>query len=171
MLLARLPPPSIISSEVSAFSGCLAFDNLLILSVSHGTVETSVDARVRAVLRMVQDGNGSARGMEKSVPSLLGLSETRLHRIFKRDVGKTLGSYLRDARMVRAAELITGSSLPIKAIAHDSGYVDLSNFYRDFRKVHGLTPLQLRAKQCESLTKGDPPPMGAGKNPDCMRAI
>jgi AraC-like DNA-binding protein len=52
--------------------------------------------------------------------------------------------------MAKAAELVKDSILSIKGIAIDSGYNDLSNFYRDFKHVHGMSPLQLRAKHLAS---------------------
>ena len=49
--------------------------------------------------------------------------------------------------MDRAAVLLADYGLAIKSIALDCGYDDISNFYRDFRKVHGTTPRQLRNDQ------------------------
>ena len=51
---------------------------------------------------------------------------------------------MRHIRMKRAAELLKDNMRPIKAIAVDCGYDDVSNFYRDFRKVYGMTPKHAR---------------------------
>jgi AraC-like DNA-binding protein len=46
--------------------------------------------------------------------------------------------------MIRVANLVKQRADPMKQIALEFGYSDLSNFYRDFRKIHGTTPKQLR---------------------------
>jgi AraC-like DNA-binding protein len=45
--------------------------------------------------------------------------------------------------MIRVANLMKQRVQPMKQIALEFGYSDLSNFYRDFRKIHGTTPRQL----------------------------
>lgn len=53
--------------------------------------------------------------------------------------------------MTQAAKLLQQHSLTIKEIAHLCGYEDVSNFYRDFKRVHGMTPQSLRLRQLEVL--------------------
>jgi AraC-like DNA-binding protein len=36
------------------------------------------------------------------------------------------------------------NALSIKQIALDCGYSDVSNFYHDFKKIHGITPREVR---------------------------
>ena len=75
---------------------------------------------------------------------MLGLSEAYIHRLFHREVGKTFRKHLLEERMIRAADLVKQRARPIKQVALECGYSDISNFYRDFRKVHGTTPRQVR---------------------------
>lgn len=82
-----------------------------------------------------------------STSQMLGLSESHLRRLFKREVGVALQGYLRTAKMSRAARLASDHKLSIKQIALQSGYADISNFYRDSKRVHALTPRQFRAHQ------------------------
>ena len=76
----------------------------------------------------------------------LGLSEAYVLRLFHREVGKTLRQSVLDARMERAVELLRNCERPIKQIAHECGYRDISNFYRDFKNVHAATPKELRLR-------------------------
>jgi AraC-like DNA-binding protein len=55
--------------------------------------------------------------------------------------------------MRRAAELVRQHNLPIKEIAHRCGCSDISNFYRDFRMVHDITPQGLRMEKLEFRSK------------------
>jgi AraC-like DNA-binding protein len=96
---------------------------------------------------MVEERAGVMSMSSKQIGCLLGLGEARLLRLFNSEVGKTLRSHLREVRMAQAAELLTDYILPIKTIACRCGYSEVSNFYRDFRMVHGTSPLQMRLSQ------------------------
>ncbi len=120
-----------------------------------------MDPRIRIVLRIIDEQQGNFRVPLTTTRKLLGLSQTRLLRLFKLGVGKTLSQYLRQARMTRAAQLVELYDVPIKEVAHRCGYDDMSNFYRDFRKVHKMTPHGLRARQIELLYDSKEPLRGA----------
>jgi AraC-like DNA-binding protein len=120
-----------------------------------------VDLRIRIVLRIIAEQQGDFRVALTPTRKLLGLSQTRLLRLFKLGVGKTLRQYLRQARMTRAAQLVELSNVPIKEVAHQCGYDDVSNFYRDFKKVHKMTPHGLRARQLDLLYDSKKPLRGA----------
>jgi AraC-like DNA-binding protein len=53
--------------------------------------------------------------------------------------------------MIRAATLVKQNSYSIKQIALECGYSDLSNFYRDFRGVHAMTPRAARLRALREL--------------------
>ncbi len=63
--------------------------------------------------------------------------------------------------MTWAAQLVEHYNLPIKEVADQCGYDDVSNFYRDFRKVHEMTPQDLRARQLDLLVQSEEPLRGA----------
>jgi len=74
----------------------------------------------------------------------LGLSEPYLLRIFHRQIGKTVRQQLLELRMSKAPQLLRVPSMPIKQIALDCGYNNVSNFYRDFKSVYRTTPKDVR---------------------------
>jgi len=114
-----------------------------------------VDTRVCVLLRLIDERGGMLRMSYKQVGNLLGLGEARVLRLFNTEVGKTLRRHLLEVRMARAAELLKSESLPIKMIAFDCGYSEVSNFYRDFRNVHGISPKQMRLMQMISRMHAD----------------
>jgi AraC-like DNA-binding protein len=63
--------------------------------------------------------------------------------------------------MTRAGRFLEQPNLPIKQIARQCGYDDVSNFYPDFRKVHGMTPQELRIRYLELLYQTKKRPIGA----------
>ena len=110
-----------------------------------------MDPRIRITLRIVDERKASIQLSLEDTSKILGLSEAHLLRLFHREVGKTFRRYLRDVRMIRAAELVKQNARSIKQIAIDCGYSDLGNFYRDFRSVHSVTPREVRLGELSML--------------------
>jgi AraC-like DNA-binding protein len=110
-----------------------------------------VDVRIRIFIKIIEERHGGFGLALKTTSKLLGLSEARLRLIFKLEIGRALSQYLREARMAEAARLVRQCTLPIKEIAQQCGYDNVSNFYRDFRRVHRLTPQRLRVRHLDLL--------------------
>lgn len=79
-----------------------------------------------------------------SVSAHFQLSEGHVSRVFKACTGTTVMQYLDTLRMENAKQLLRETELSINEIVLQSGYVDKSNFFRKFKKVNGLTPVQYR---------------------------
>jgi AraC family transcriptional regulator len=103
-----------------------------------------MDARIRFVLRFIEERGGTLQITPKQIGSLLGLGDARVLRLFRTEVGTTLRRHLLKVRMARAAKLLRTGTLPIKTIAFDCGYSLVSNFHRDFKLVYGISPKQMR---------------------------
>jgi AraC-like DNA-binding protein len=103
-----------------------------------------MDARIRFVLRFIEEQGGTLQITPKQIGSLLGVGETRVLRLFRTEVGTTLRRHLLEVRMARAAKLLRNGNVPIKTIAFDCGYSLVSNFHRDFKLVYGISPKQMR---------------------------
>jgi AraC-like DNA-binding protein len=114
-----------------------------------------VDVRIRFVLRIVEERAGALDLSSKQLGGLLGLGEARLLRLFSSEVGKAFRSHLREVRMTRAAEMLTNFALPIKTISSRCGYSTVSNFHRDFKMVHGTSPMQMRLLKMGLNTTSD----------------
>ena len=104
----------------------------------------TVDARIRILLKIIEERGGTLPMSSEQIGGLLGLGEARVLRLFNIEVGKTLRRHLLEVRMSRAAVLLGESMLPIKLVAYQCGYSAVNNFCRDFRKVYGTSPLQMR---------------------------
>jgi AraC-like DNA-binding protein len=115
-----------------------------------GTV--GLDPRIQITLKVIAEHKGSMQGGLSDISRLLGLSETYLLRLFHREVKKTFREYLREVRMIRAAELIKCSPLSMKQIAVECGYSDTSNFYRDFKIVHAITPKMFQFRELDKFS-------------------
>ena len=110
-----------------------------------------MDPRVSVALKLIHEHNPLVQFGLGEPSRMMGLSEAYLLRLFHREVGTTFRTHLRDERMCRALQLLKQHSRSIKQIASDCGYTDLSNFYRDFKKVHASTPKVLRLRELTAL--------------------
>jgi AraC-like DNA-binding protein len=106
-----------------------------------------MDPRIRITLNIIEERKGSIQFDLSETSMILGLSEAYLRRLFHRETGRTFHRYMRETRMARATELLKGHARSIKQIAVEAGYSDVSNFYRDFKSVYGVTPREARFKE------------------------
>lgn len=71
----------------------------------------------------------------------VGLPAKKLNRGFRELYGNTVFAYLHDARLDAArAALEGGSRLPLKQLAWELGYGQVTNFVTAFRRRYGVTP-------------------------------
>lgn len=65
-------------------------------------------------------------------------------RIFKEYTGLTFTEYLKKERILKAANLLSSSSLTADAICTAVGYTNKTKFFRDFKNIIGTTPVKYR---------------------------
>lgn len=74
-----------------------------------------------------------------------GLSRSQLFRQFERYEGKSPKEYLQEVRLLRAANLLREGIFTVTEVMYSSGFTDLPNFSRQFRKRFGLSPSACKA--------------------------
>ena len=75
-----------------------------------------------------------------SIARKLGISYPTLYRHFKKATGLGPKEYVREIRLARAEELISGSELSIKEIAACLGFYSASHLSMEFKKARGIAP-------------------------------
>jgi AraC family L-rhamnose operon regulatory protein RhaS len=83
----------------------------------------------------------------ESVASGLGMSRRRFTQLFREVTGSSWADHLGSLRVGHAVRLLRETDRSIVAIAFESGYEDLSSFYRAFKRQTGLPPDRWRRKQ------------------------
>ena len=120
---------------------------------------TQVESCDRAQLRAAQRIEGSLRYMMQhlnqpmkvsTLSAMVGLSSSSFFALFKSATGQTPLDFFIRARMHRAGELLTGTTLQIKEVAAMLGYDDQFYFSRMFKAVHSIPPREYRARKEES---------------------
>ena len=69
-------------------------------------------------------------------------SQYHFMRFFKKYMGMSCGEYLKNLRLEKAAQSFARGNSVILDVAMDSGFRNLSYFYREFQKKYGYTPKQ-----------------------------
>ncbi|HSV10120.1 MAG TPA: helix-turn-helix transcriptional regulator [Hanamia sp.] len=80
----------------------------------------------------------------ESIAGKIGIGKTKLKIGFKEYFRMGLFAYLREQRMIKAAELLVETNKTIKEIARATGYKYRSNFISAFTGYHGLPPSKYR---------------------------
>lgn len=75
---------------------------------------------------------------------ICGYSTAHFMNFFKKSLGLTCMEYLIQFRLKQACDLLDHSNLTVLEIAQQTGFNNLSNFNRQFRKYHQQTPSQYR---------------------------
>jgi AraC-like DNA-binding protein len=106
---------------------------------------TPADRRraVRAAMRI--DANAAEELSLAAMARDAGLSAFHFLRVFSAVIGVTPHQYLVRSRLRKAAKLLADPEMPVTAAAHESGFADLSNFVRTFRRAAGVPPGRFRS--------------------------
>lgn len=86
------------------------------------------------------------------IASIANLSVTSFCRYFKTMTNKTYYDFLIEIRISHACRLLIEDLLPTEVICFECGFNNVSNFYRHFKKVTDMTPLEYKKKYLYSKT-------------------
>lgn len=109
-------------------------------------------ARLATIRADVLTNLSQVRLSAKTVARRHGFTDRYIHLLFE-DTGETFGQFVMEERLKRAFKLLTDprqSSRRISDIASETGFGDLSNFNRAFRRRFGDTPRAVRNLKPES---------------------
>ncbi|MBQ6472925.1 MAG: helix-turn-helix transcriptional regulator [Victivallales bacterium] len=80
------------------------------------------------------------------ISQALKLSRSRTLHVIKEETGQNLLELLNTVRLNKARFLLHSSLASVQGISEQCGFGNISNFFRLFRRQHGITPLQYRKK-------------------------
>lgn len=104
-----------------------------------------MDYRVKNVIALMKEY--LHRGWPASkLAQFVNISPSRLHQLFKHEIGLPPAKYLHLLRMERAKELLEASYLSVKEVMAQVGLTDESHFVRDFKRSYGHTPAKYRER-------------------------
>jgi AraC-like DNA-binding protein len=96
----------------------------------------------------------------KDLLTITNMSNTSFYAAFKKTYRMPFKDYLLNIRVGYACKLLTDESQNISGIAYDSGFGNISNFNRQFKKIKGVTPSQfqeqIRKFEYENIKTSEP---------------
>lgn len=82
----------------------------------------------------------------KEISALSNLSVTSFCRYFKLMTNKTYYDFLTEIRISHACRQLVENKLTTELICFNCGFNNISNFYRHFKKIKGVTPVEYKRK-------------------------
>jgi AraC-like DNA-binding protein len=98
---------------------------------------------IEKTIKIIED-NLNAALTAKEIAEKLFVSESWLHRVFREEVGVTLGKYINDRVLFSAQETLRKSNCSVKEISLKYGYCDQFYFSRAFTARFGMSPIKYR---------------------------
>ncbi len=74
----------------------------------------------------------------------LFVSKSHLSKLLYKECGEHFADYVKNLRIKRSATLLSNTNLSNSQIIEDCGFKDIPTFYKNFKKVYGVTPKQYR---------------------------
>ena len=90
-----------------------------------------------------------------SASQQLGIPRRKFTQLFHELTGETWLSYTRRVTIEHSQKRLAQTDLPITSIAFECGFRDLSTFYRQFKKLSGMSPGEYRSTH-SSANEDDP---------------
>ena len=113
--------------------------------ISAPTEEDPVSMRMRRFLEYIEEHLNQDISLEEMAASA-GVSKTEVLRCFHKTLQTTPYSYVMEARLSKAADLLAETGLPVGEIASRTGFNQQSYFGKRFKEKTGMTPLEYRKK-------------------------
>ena len=104
---------------------------------------TNEEKIVDKVSKYIDDNMDKMLKLEE-LASICNLSPGYFSRVFKKETGKTVITYINEKKVERAKKLLKESKDPIINISLDLGFDDCGYFIRVFKKITGVTPKAFR---------------------------
>jgi len=82
----------------------------------------------------------------EEIADMLNMSAASFSRYFKHHTRKTFSNYVTEIRISHACRLLMEGNYSISEICYKSGFENLSNFYRHFKKHTGLIPKDYKGR-------------------------
>ena len=88
-----------------------------------------------------------------AISKKVNLSREYTAYIFKKEMSKTLITYINERKLILAKELISQQQMTLNEVAYGLGFENYNYFCRIFKKYFGITPGQLKQKEKSNWSK------------------
>lgn len=154
-IMKVFPMLDTLSSEKEGFYSVIKFLSILyelslientqtLASSSFAKIDDSTDSRrVRKIYDYINEHYTDQITLDE-LANLIGMTPVALSRFFKLRSGRTISDYIIDIRLGNATRLLVDTTNSISEICYESGFNNLSNFNRVFKRKKECTPTEFR---------------------------
>lgn len=100
----------------------------------------SVSKYVSDALCYIKQNYGNTNISVKSISDSLGLSESHLSHMFKKETDYTINAYITRYRIRAAIDMLRSGKYKVYEVAEKVGYKDITYFSSTFKKITGKSP-------------------------------
>jgi AraC-like DNA-binding protein len=102
----------------------------------------------QVIERLKAAGKDSGRIREAVLAREFGIDPAHLGRLMRRSTGLGFREWSLGIRMRLAVRALAETDVPVKCVAHESGFTSTAQFDRGFRRLFGMTPGEFRRSVC-----------------------
>ena len=137
----------LINNEGGYFSSLSVFYEIMDISTTRPEL-----TEIQQVKRLLDENFATPSFCVEQTCHDVGISHAHLLRLFKDAYGVTLIKYITNKRIELACELLRTTNLSVRSVAYSCGFSDEIHFMKTFKKTIGLSALQYRCKQLQTIT-------------------
>lgn len=130
-------------------------DYRMLVSSRYGTHDTIMSTKSRRITKVCQyiEGHYLDSISLTEVAELVGMSDSAFSHFFKNKTGTTFIDYLNNLRIAKACQLLSETTQTVSEVCFNSGFNNVSNFIRMFKKRKQYTPNEYREFMGQILLK------------------
>lgn len=120
-------------------------------TVEHDTSElqTPDERLLQRINKAIADNLDKTSLTTDDIASAVGVSRVHLYRKLKELTNQSARSYIRNIRLMKAAELLSQKRMPISDVSYACGFGNANNFSTAFRDLYGMSPTEYMEAKLE----------------------
>lgn len=131
------------------------FENILCVNNTNSILDAKNSTAIDDAIRYIEENFNNPLLDLNLVTKNVFLSKAYFSHMFRKKTGVTFISYLNEVRIEKSKTYVADKNVKISSIYEFVGYKNPRYFYKIFKKLTGLTPLQYREKYSNTLNTGE----------------
>lgn len=128
----------------SLFSG----QQLPVDQVDTPELQSPDERLLRRIVKIVNENLSNPDLTSELIAQEVGLSRVHLYRKLKELTHQSARTYIRNIRLVKAAELLSHKKMAIAEVAYQVGFANPNNFATAFKELYGVSPTTYNEQHC-----------------------
>lgn len=128
----------------SSFSGL----QLPVDQVDTPELQSPDERLLQRIVKIVNENLSNPDLTSDMIAQEVGLSRVHLYRKLKELTNQSARNYIRNIRLVKAAELLSQKKMAIAEVAYQVGFANPNNFATAFKEMYGVSPTTYNEQHC-----------------------